>query len=87
MRVTALEVAFWACDFVATTQGISETDVNGCGTIYDALKERKFGGDFAELHRGWQENKAARHEALIELNQRVTKPRLTRDALGASDRS
>ena len=60
-----LENAFWICDHAATT-GSAAADIGTCSAVYDALKERKFGGDFAELLRWWQDNKIARHAKLDE---------------------
>ncbi|MBC8119590.1 MAG: hypothetical protein H7X75_08460 [Burkholderiaceae bacterium] len=54
-----LESAFWVCDYVATTRGNS--DISTCTAVYEALKERKFAGDFDALVSWWQQNKVAQH--------------------------
>jgi hypothetical protein len=60
--LAAVEEAFWLCDYRAATSG--NADVVACAAVYEALKQRKFGGDFGKLLRWWQENKAARHGEL-----------------------
>jgi hypothetical protein len=59
-----LEGAFWACDYIATTRGTANVDITACTAVYDAMKERKFGGDFDKLLAWWQQNKVVRHDAL-----------------------
>ena len=59
-RLTDLENAFWVCDYVATTRGTSE--IAACTAVYEAVKERKFAGDFEKLVAWWRENKAAQHQ-------------------------
>ena len=59
-----LEGAFWVCDYVATVRGTANVDVTACTAVYDAMKERKFGGDFDKLLTWWQQNKVVRHDAL-----------------------
>jgi hypothetical protein len=62
----ALEAEFWACDYVATTRGVAATDREACVANYEALKNAKFGGDFAVLVAWWQQNKVAGHLAVAE---------------------
>lgn len=54
-RLADLETAFWVCEYAATTRG--NANVENCAAIYSALKERKFGGDFEELLKWWQQNR------------------------------
>ncbi|HEY9446938.1 MAG TPA: hypothetical protein VIQ62_07665 [Burkholderiales bacterium] len=61
---TDLERAFWACDYVGTTQGVSAAPVAACSAITDALKKAKFGGDFHQMLTWWKRNKQAEHEEL-----------------------
>ena len=58
-RLADLENAFWVCDYLATTRGGG--DVSACTTVYEALKERKFAGDFDRLVAWWRQNKVAQH--------------------------
>jgi len=64
VRLADLEDAFWICDYTATTRRAPAADIATCSAIYDALKERKFGGDFDKLLYWWQQNKVAQHERL-----------------------
>jgi len=48
------------CDYLATTRGNS--DISTCTAVYEALKERKFAGDFDALVSWWRHNKAAQHQ-------------------------
>ena len=59
-RLNVLENAFWACDYVATTRGAS--DISACTAVYEALKDRKFAGDFDKLVVWWRQNKVAQHQ-------------------------
>lgn len=60
VRLTDLESAFWVCDYLATTQGNS--DISTCAAIYEAVKQRKFDGDFDKLVIWWRQNKVAQHQ-------------------------
>lgn len=60
----ALERAFWLCDHTATVQGIDATPIVACTGVFEALKERKFGGDFGELLAWWRANKLIEHTKL-----------------------
>ena len=59
-RLTDLENAFWVCDYLATTRGAG--DISTCTAVYEALKERKFAGDFDKLVAWWRQNKVAQHQ-------------------------
>jgi len=60
-RVAMLEETFWACDYAATTRGVTATPMDLCGTAYQELRDLKFGGNFEELLGWWKANKAAEH--------------------------
>ena len=64
-----LEEAFWRCDYQASTRGTGGSPIELCAAIYDALKQRKFGGSFESLLVWWQDNKAVRHAALAALDE------------------
>lgn len=64
VRLADLEDAFWICDCAATARRAAEADIATCSAIYDALKERKFGGDFERLLHWWQHNRVAQYERL-----------------------
>jgi len=59
-----LELAFWACDYIATTRGVEATPVAICSAVYDELKAVKFAGDFSELLDWWKLNKAVEHQKI-----------------------
>ena len=63
-RVAQLEKVFWMCDYTATTRGVYATPMEMCSAATDDLKNEKFGGDFLELHKWWQQNKPAEHQKL-----------------------
>jgi hypothetical protein len=56
-----LEAAFWACDYVATTRGVSATPIAACRHAMESLKREKFGGSYPALLEWWRVNKAAEH--------------------------
>lgn len=60
--LNVLEDAFWVCDYVATTRGGG--DIPTCTAVYEALKDRKFAGDFDALVSWWRQNKATQHQIL-----------------------
>jgi len=64
LRASDLEKAFWVCDYVGTTEGVSAAPVAACSAITDALKNERFNGDFAQMVKWWEEHKRARHEEL-----------------------
>lgn len=66
-----LERAFWICDYTASIHGTSGTDSSACTAVYEAVKERKFGGDFDKLLDWWRQHKPARHEALATADAKV----------------
>ena len=64
---TALQDAFWACDYIATTHGTAAAPGETCAAVYEELKATKFGGNFEELVAYWQSNKAEAHARMAEL--------------------
>ena len=66
VRMADLERAFWVCEYAATTHG--NADIATCTAVYDALKQRKFGGDFEALLTWWQQNKAAEIQRIASDN-------------------
>ena len=56
-----LESAFWVCDYVASTHGMQYVSMDLCGAITDLIKTEKFGGDYDEMVRWWQEHKGVEH--------------------------
>ena len=59
-----LEMAFWLCDYIATTRGVEATPIATCSAVYDELKTVKFSGDFGELLDWWKENKLSEHRKI-----------------------
>jgi hypothetical protein len=64
LRIAELEKAFWACDYVATTRGVHAAPVAICSAVTDEIKNAKFGGDFEELLKWWQQKKPSEHQKL-----------------------
>ena len=64
-----LEDAFWACDYVATTQGIQATPAATCRYVTEQLKQVKFGGSFQQFLDWWRANKAAEHRRMARIVQ------------------
>jgi hypothetical protein len=75
-----IEEAFWMCDYIATTRGRT-ADVERCGAVYDALRARKFGGDFDQLVLWWSRHKAAQHERMALVKTRAAAAARARDSL------
>jgi hypothetical protein len=63
-RIEALERAFWRCDHAATQALLGAGAAMECSVATEALKTRKFGGDFAAMLAWWRERKDAEHHAL-----------------------
>jgi hypothetical protein len=59
-----LEQVFWACDYVATVNGVHAATVGTCSAATEKLKDVKFGGDFLQLLEWWRANKPAEHARL-----------------------
>ena len=58
-----LERLFWDCDVHATHEAMSPGDGALCASIGDALKARRFGGDFLHMLEWWRATKPAEHAA------------------------
>jgi hypothetical protein len=56
-----IENAFWHCDARATQVVLDPGEGVLCERLGDALKQRRFGGDFTRLLAWWQERKALEH--------------------------
>jgi hypothetical protein len=66
-----LERIFWQCDYVASTFGMGLQEGAYCAVISDAVKRRKFGGDFAAMLAWWQQNKSIEYAALAARSRSV----------------
>jgi hypothetical protein len=64
MRIEALERTFWRCDHAATQGLLDAGAAMDCSVATEALKVRKFGGDFGAMLAWWRERKDAEHLAL-----------------------
>ena len=62
-----LERAFWACDYVATTEGVQATPAATCRYVTEELKRRKFAGSFGRMLEWWTTNKPAEHRRLARM--------------------
>lgn len=56
-----IENAFWQCDVHSTHAVLGPGEGALCERLADALKQRRFGGDFTRLLAWWQERKAIEH--------------------------
>jgi hypothetical protein len=66
LRLAELEKAFWVCDHAATIGLIDGSTAITCGSLTEALKQRKFDGDFNAMLAWWREHKNAEHLALAQ---------------------
>ena len=64
-----LERAFWACDYIATTEGIQATPMAACRYATEELKQQKFAGSFPQFLEWWRANKAAEHRRMAHALQ------------------
>lgn len=64
LPLTELEKSFWVCDHAATTGRIDSATATTCGGLFEALKQRKFGGDVKAMLTWWRQHKEAEHLAL-----------------------
>lgn len=62
--VAEIERAFWVCDRAATINGIDNRTAITCGSLTEALLQRKFGGNFNAMLAWWWQYKEAAHLAL-----------------------
>ncbi len=68
LRLAELEKAFWVCDHTATTGPIDTGSAITCGSFTEALKQRKFDGDFNAMLTWWRQHKEAEHLALAQVD-------------------
>lgn len=61
--LATLEREFWRCDHAATQALLDSGTAEACGTVTEALKNRRFGGDFTAMMAWWRANKDAEHRA------------------------
>ena len=66
LGLTELEKAFWVCDHAATNGRIDSGTAITCGSLTEALKQRKFDGDFKAMLAWWRQHKEAEHLALAK---------------------
>ncbi len=66
LRLAELEKAFWVCDHAATIGPIDSGTAITCGSLTEALKQRKFDGDFNAMLAWWRQHKEAEHMALAQ---------------------
>ena len=65
-----LERAFWACDYLATTEGLLAAPLAACRHVNDEIRRVKFAGDLDALLAWWRANKAQEHLKLAALRRR-----------------
>lgn len=56
-----VEHAFWQCDVQSMQVVLEPGEGILCERLTDALKQRRFGGDFKRFLAWWQERKAIEH--------------------------
>lgn len=64
-----LESMFWQCDYAATQSALDVGSAQACVVVHDALRQRKFNGDFTQLLAWWHQHKAAAHLAQAKASQ------------------
>lgn len=67
LGLAELEKAFWVCDHAATTGPFGGSTEIACGSLTEALKQRKFDGDFNVMLAWWRQHKEAEHLALAQV--------------------
>ncbi len=68
LSVAEIEKVFWVCDHAATIGRIDGSTAITCSGLSEALKLRKFGGDFNAMLVWWRQHKEAEHLALAKAN-------------------
>jgi len=58
--LAALERKFWLCEHAATQSLLDLGSATECSVVNEALKARRFGGDFKRMLAWWRANKEAR---------------------------
>ncbi|HUG22015.1 hypothetical protein [Piscinibacter sp.] len=66
LPLAELEKSYWVCDHATTTAVLDGGTAAICSSLYEALKQRKFGGDFEALLAWWRQHKEAEHLALAK---------------------
>ena len=66
LGLTELEKAFWVCDHAATNGHVDSGTAITCGNLTEALKQRKFDGDFKAMLAWWRQHREAKHLALAK---------------------
>lgn len=64
LRLDELEKAFWVCDYAATISIVDVHDAMNCSHFIEALRQRKFAGDFVAMLAWWRQHKEAEHREL-----------------------
>jgi hypothetical protein len=59
-----IEKAFWVCDHAASIGLLDMGSAIVCSRLTEALKQRKFDGNFQALLAWWQQHREAEHQAL-----------------------
>jgi hypothetical protein len=59
-----IEKAFWVCDYAASIRLVDMGSAIICSRLTEALKQRKFDGDFPAMLAWWQQHREAEHQAL-----------------------
>jgi len=57
---TELKKLFLACDAASQSGLVDDADAAACSVIYEALKDRVFGGDSRRLLEWWRQEKSKR---------------------------
>jgi len=66
LHLAELEKAFWVCDHTATNGPIDTGTAVTCGSVTEALKQRRFDGDFNAMLAWWRQHKEVEHLALAK---------------------
>jgi hypothetical protein len=69
LPMAELEKGFWICDHMATTRGLDGVAAMTCSQLTEALKQRKFDGDFNAMLAWWRQLKPAEHLALAQAGE------------------
>jgi hypothetical protein len=67
---SALEKAFWACDYAGTNGAVDSGMGIVCTELTRELMMKKFNGDYDAMVAWWQQHKPAQHHALNAAAQR-----------------
>lgn len=62
--IESLERLFWICDYGSIHEPFDAGFAMECSVVWEALKARKFNGDFDSFLAWWREKKDAEHGAL-----------------------